>query len=162
MKGVSVIVASTIVIVISITVVYMALQMSGPAFDRSNEILNMENAKRNLVRINNAVSTVLSEGEGSTRTLDISVQGGYYTVDGENEKIMFTMDTFSQIVAANVSKIEDSINITADQGRIYLSLDLSSYNVTGSSEFGDGTYSMVIRNVGYDSLNQKQMLLVQV
>ena len=45
MKGVSVIVASTLIIVISITVVYIALRMGSPAIDRTNEIMTMENSE---------------------------------------------------------------------------------------------------------------------
>ncbi|MFH0928738.1 MAG: hypothetical protein V1818_00070 [Candidatus Aenigmatarchaeota archaeon] len=162
MKGVSVIIASTLIIVISITVVYMALQMGSPAIDRSNEILTMDNSKKTLVRIDNAVKTVLGEGEGSARSLSVSVSGGSYKIDTEADNVVFTMETFSQIVAAGVSKMEDGINVTAEPGRIYLTLNLDDFNVTGGGEFGDGSYNMIIRNDGYDVVNQKQLISIAV
>jgi hypothetical protein len=162
MKGVSVIIASTLVIVISITVVYMALQMGTPIVGKSEEILIMENGKSNLVKINNAVKTVLSEGEGSTRFVDVTASGGSYKIDTDAENIVFTMETFSQIVGAGVSRIEDGINVTADSGIVYLTLNLSTYNLTGGGEFGDGSYEMTIRNDGYDTINQKQLLNITV
>lgn len=162
MKGVSVIVASTLIIVISITVVYMALRLGNPAINRSNEILNMESGKQNLVRIDNAIKTVVGEGEGSSRSLRISVSGGSYRIDQESELIVFEMETFSQIVGDGVTKIEDGINITAEPGRIYLTLFLDDYNITGSAEFGDGSYNVIVRNNGYDTINQKQIINIVV
>ena len=161
MKGVSVIIASAVIIVISVTAAFLALQYGTPALDRTKEIVLMQEAKDNLVSIDNAVKSVVEEGQGSTRNLRVGVSDGYYLIDTDNEEIVFTMDTFAQIVADNVSKIEDGINVTGAPGRIYLYL-LLDFNVTGGGEFGRGSYSMIIRNEGYDATAQKQTISISV
>ena len=159
MKGVSVIIASAIVIVLSITAAFLALHYGTPAIDKTKEIMLMEEGKDTLISIDNSVKSVAEEGEGSTRSLSIVVSGGNYLIDEDNDQIVFYMDTFSQIVAPGISKIEDGINITGEVGTIYLYLPFD-FNITGSGEFSKGSYSMIIRNEGYQ--NQKQIVSISI
>lgn len=161
MKGVSVIIASAVIIVISVTAAFLALQYGTPAIDRSKEIMLMQEAESTLVNIDNTVKSVVEEGQGSTRSLSITSSGGYYLIDTDNDEIFFSMDSLSQIVGVGVSKIENGINVTGDSGRVYLYLPFS-YNITGGGEFGKGNYILVIRNDGYDSVNQKQMINIHI
>lgn len=161
MRGVSVIIASTLIIVISVTIVFLALEYGTPAIDRSKEIVLMQEAKDTLVSIDNAVNSVVSEGEGSTRNLRLVVTGGYYMIDTANDQVIFSMDSPSQIVGDNVTKIENGINITGQPGYVYLFLPFG-FNITGSGEFGRGIYNLVIRNEGYDPINQKQMVNISI
>ena len=161
MKGVSVIIASAIIIVISVTAAYLALQYGTPAIDRSNEILLLQEAKETLTSIDNAVTSVVTEGNGSTRVLALRITGGSYLVDVSNDQITFSMDTFAQIVGDNVSKIENGINITGTPGRITLYLPFD-YNITEGVEFGSGNYNLIVRNEGYDILTQKQTVSISV
>jgi len=66
MKGVSVIIAAVIVIIISITAMFLALQIGTPGTDRAKEILLMQEGKNTLISIDNAVKSVSEEGQGST------------------------------------------------------------------------------------------------
>lgn len=159
MKGVSVIIASAIVIVLSITAAFLALQYGTPAIDRSKEIMLMQEGKETLVSIDNAVRSVAEEGEGSTRNIAIVISGGNYLIDEDNDQMVFQMDTFSQIVAPGISKIEEGVNITGEAGKIYLYLPFD-FNITGSGEFSTGSYSMIIRNEGYE--NQKNVVSISV
>jgi hypothetical protein len=159
MKGVSVIIASALIIVISVTAAFLALQYGTPALDRTKEIILMQEAKETLVIIDNAVTSVIEEGQGSTRNLRVTVSNGYYLIDTENEEVVFTMDTFAQIVGENVSKIENGINVTGRPGKVYLYLPFS-FNITGGGEFGRGSYNMIIRNEGYE--NQKQIVSISI
>ena len=159
MKGVSVIIASAVVIVISVTAAFLALQYGTPAIDRTKEIMLLQEGKDSLISIDNSIMSVVEEGEGSTRNLRIVSSGGIYSIDEENERITFTMDTFSQIVGVGVSKMENGINVTGEAGTISLVLNLN-FNITGSGEFGKGSYNLVIRNEGYE--NQKQVVSVMV
>ena len=161
MKGVSVIIASAVIIVISVTAAFLALQYGTPAIDRSKEIMLMQEAEGILVNIDNTVRSVVEEGQGSTRSLSVTSSGGYYLIDTENDEIFFSMDSLSQILGVGVSKIENGINVTGVSGRVYLYLPLV-YNITGGGEFGKGNYILVIRNDGYDSVNQKQMINIHI
>ena len=81
-------------------------------------------------------------------------------MDTENEAVLFSMDSFAQIVGTGVSKTEDNINIRGEPGKIYLNITYDSFNITGGTEFGEGTYSLIIRNEGY--ANQKQIVSISV
>jgi flagellin-like protein len=160
MKGLNPIIASAVVIAIAISAMYLVLNLGTPGTDRLREMLIMQEAKDTLKSIDNAVMSVSSEGQGSTRNLKITVTGGYYSIDTENEAVLFSMDSFAQIIGIGVSKTEDNINIRGEPGKVYLNITYDNFNITGGTEFGEGTYSLIIRNDGY--ANQKQIMSISV
>jgi hypothetical protein len=160
MKGLSPIIAGTIVIAIAITAMYLVLNLGTPGTDRLKEMLIMQEAKDTLKSIDNAVKSVSEEGQGSTRNLRITVTGGYYSIDTESEAVLFSMDSFSQIIGIGVSKTEDGINMMGEPGKVCLNITYDNYNITDGTEFGEGTYSLIIRNDGY--VNQKQIVSISV
>jgi hypothetical protein len=162
MKGVDALIASVLIIIISITAIFLALQLGGPSTQKTEEILLMQEGKNTLVSIDNAVKNVLSEGEGSTRVLRFSVTGGYYKVDNATNSVTFSMESRAQIIAEGVSKIEDGINFTGKGGMVYLNLSYDSIMVTGEGEFGRGYHTLTIRNNGYNSTTQKQMIYISL
>jgi len=162
MKGVSVIIAAIIVIIISLTAIFLALQLGNPGIDRAKEILLMQEGKNTLTSIDNAVKSVSEEGQGSTRVLKISVTGGYYLIDTNEEAVIFSMDSFSQIIAVGVSKTEDGINMMGEPSKVSLNLSYGNFNVTGGGGFGRGTHTLIIRNDGYDVVNQKQIVYISL
>jgi len=162
MKGVTIIIASAIVIAISITAAYLVLNLGSPGSDRLKEMMLMQEAKDTLRSIDSAVRSVSGEGQGSTRSLKLTITGGYYTVDAENETVVFVMDSFAQIIGIGVSKTEDGINMRGDPGKVCLNLTYTNFDITGGTEFGKGTHSLIVRNDGYDDINQKQIVSISV
>ncbi len=162
MKGVSVIIASAIIIVISISIIFLVLQLGSPATQRTKEILLMQEGKNTLISIDNTIRSVSEEGQGSTRILKISVTDGYYSIDADEEAVIFSMDSFSQIIEIGISKIEDGINMRGEPGKIYLNLTYNNFNITNGGEFGKGLYTLIIRNEGYDEISQKQIVNISV
>jgi thiamine pyrophosphokinase len=162
MKGVDALIASVLILIISITAIFLALQLGGPSTQKTEEILLMQEGKNTLVSIDNAVKNVLSEGEGSTRVLRFSVTGGYYKIDNATNSVTFSMESRTQIIAEGVSKIEDGINFTGKGGMVYLNLSYDSIMVTGEGEFGRGYHTLTIRNNGYNSTTQKQMIYISL
>ncbi len=162
MKGVSVIIAGAIVIAISITAAYLVLNLGSPGSDRLKEMMLMQEAKDTLKSIDNAVRSVSGEGQGSTRSPRLTITGGYYTVDADNETVVFVMDSFAQIMGIDVSKTEDGINMRGESGRVYLNLTYTDFDITGGTEFGKGTYTLIVRNEGYDDINQKQIVSISL
>ena len=160
MKGLSPIIAGAIVIAIAITAMYLVLNLGTPGTDRLKEMLIMQEAKDTLTSIDNAVKSVSEEGQGSTRNLKITVTGGYYSIDTENEAVLFSMDSFSQIIGIGVSKTEDNINMRGEPGKVYLNITYDNHSITDGTEFGKGTYNLIIRNDGY--ANQKQIVSISV
>jgi hypothetical protein len=160
MKGVDALIASVLIIAISITAIFIALQLGNPSTERVKEILLMQEGKNNLITIDNSVKNILAEGEGSTRALRLSISGGYYTIDNTTNSVLFSMESRAQIVGEGVSKIENGINITGAAGMVHLSLQYNSIQVTGRGEIGRGTRTITIRNDGYNSTSQKQIIYI--
>ncbi|MEM3609613.1 MAG: hypothetical protein QW076_01745, partial [Candidatus Anstonellales archaeon] len=162
MKGVDTLIASVLILIIFISAVFITLQLSEPSIQKSKEILLMQEGKSNLINIENAVKEVLAEGEGSVRVLKFSTSGGYYKIDNSSNSIVFSMDSFSQIIAEGVSKIENNINITSKTGKIYLNLSYENIEIIGWGEFGRGYHSLIIRNNGFNETSQKQMIYISL
>jgi len=162
MKGVDVLIASVLILIISITAVFFALQLGGPSTQKTKEILLMQEGKNNLVSMDNAIKNVLSEGEGSTRVLRFSISGGYYKIDNSTNSITFSMESTGQIISEGASKIEDGINFTGKTGMIYLNLSYDNIQIVGKDEFGRGYHTLTIRNNGYNITTQKQMVYISL
>jgi len=164
MKGVAPLVGYTLILVITISAIFIALQMGRPAIDREKEILLMQEGKSNLLIIGGAVKIVTEEGEGSTRLLKLTVTDGNYFIDAENDAIIFSMESMAQIIGVNVSKIEDDINIFGEQNKIFLNLSYSDkpIDIIGQGDFGRGKRSLAIRNNGYNTTTEKQMVNVLI
>ena len=160
MKGVDTIIASILIFIISITAIFLALQLGGPSTQRTKEVLLMQEGKNTLVAIDSAVKSVLTEGEGSTRVLRFSISGGYYKIDNVTNSVLFSMESRAQIIAEGVSKIEDGINFTGAPSMVYLNLSYESIQITDEEEFGRGYHTLTIRNNGYNGITQKQMIYI--
>jgi len=158
MKGVHPLVAMALVTVISVVAISLVFQMGNPAVERTKEIALLQEGKSNLIEIRNYIDNVAWEGEGSTRSLPLSISGGSYSIDTQNDMILFSMDTSAQIIGVGVSKNEDDIEIKGYLNRIYLNLSFTNFDITGGGEFGKGSHTIVIKNNGFNSTNQKQII----
>jgi hypothetical protein len=161
LKGVSNLVSAILITIIVIGAISLVLNMGTPAIDRSKEILLYKEGKNNLKLVDNSIKQVL-EGEGSTRSLSLSITDGNYYVHENNDTIMFVMNSASQIVGIDVSKTEDGVNITGKPGIIYFSIDYDNIDVVGGVIFGKGSHSLKIKNQGYDSVSEKQIINITV
>jgi len=158
MKGISPIVGVVLLIAITISTIFLAFNMGGPAVDRAKEVLVMQEGKSILLDIKNSVNSVLIEGNMSTRLLEFRIIDGNLKIDEDNDAVTFSMNTQAQIIGVGISKIEDGINITGSTGLIQLNLTFDNVDVVGSLDMGKGTRKLTIRNEGYNSILQKQSI----
>ena len=158
MKGVDTLIASVLIILITVTAIYLALQYGSPSTQKAKEILLMQEGKNNLMSIDNAVNDVIVEGEGSTRALKFTVTGGSYVID--DDSVSFTMESRAQIIGDGISKIEDDINITGSPNIVYMFLNYDDFLIKGGGEFGKGQRTVTVRNEGLNTTTQKQMIYI--
>jgi hypothetical protein len=162
MKGVEPLIAAVFIIIISITGIAIVLESSQPSIGRLKEISLLEEAKKILTQVDNAVKSVGEEGEGSTRVLQLSVSDGNYVIDTDKDAVTFSMDSKSQVVGRGVSKIEGNVNMYGELNRVLMNISYSTVNITGGGSFGRGIHSLIIRNDGYDVVNQKQIISISL
>ncbi len=160
MKGLEPLIAVIFIIVISIVGILIIVETTQPSVGRLQEINLMEEGKNILTQIDNAVRDVAQQGEGSTRVLSISVTDGTYIIDTENEAITFSMRSIAQIIGVGISRIEENINMFGEPNKVILNLTYTNVNVTGGGNFGKGYHKIIIRNNGYDFVNQKQIISI--
>ncbi|HLC51132.1 MAG TPA: hypothetical protein VJH90_02030 [archaeon] len=161
MKGVDALIATVLILAISIAAIALALQLGKPGLDRNQEILIFQEAKANLIAFDAAIKEVVSQGNGSTRVVDTSVTGGEYSIDSTAENIVFAMQSKAQIVGEGISNIESGVNVTGYLEEVRLRADYA-YNILESSKFGAGKRRIVIRNEGFDASAGKQLLSIRV
>lgn len=160
MKGVDVIIATILVIAISIAGITLVLYLGSPALGRLQEINLFQEGFNTLIKIDDSVRDVTQEGEGSTRVLKLSISGGEYTIDVEKEAVLFSMRTDAQIIGIGVSKTEDNINMLGAPHMLYLNLSYNNTDITGGDRFGKGQHTIYIRNMGYNSTAEKQIIRI--
>ncbi|MFQ6020764.1 MAG: archaellin/type IV pilin N-terminal domain-containing protein [Candidatus Aenigmatarchaeota archaeon] len=160
MKGISPLISSLLLIAITVSAIILVLHLGTPATERTKEILLLREGKTNLKSIDNYVKDVSQEGEGSTRSLTLSISDGEYYIDAENETLRFIMQTKYQIIGAGVSKIEDGVNITGKIGYVYLTIDYDEINITNGGQFGKGSYNLLIKNNGLDQTDKQIISII--
>ncbi|NIM47260.1 MAG: hypothetical protein GTN40_03835 [Candidatus Aenigmarchaeota archaeon] len=162
MKGIDTLIAAVFIILISIVGIIIVLETSQSSIGRLEEISLMEEGRDILTQIDNAVRDVAQQGEGSSRVLTISVSGGNYFIDTENEAVVFSMSSHSQILGVGISKTEGNINMFGEINRVFLNISHSNVNITEGGRFGRGYHNLFIRNNGYDFANQKQIISISL
>lgn len=160
MRGVSPIIGVVLIIAITISAIVLTLNISQPAVDKTKEILIMQEGKSILLDINNAVNSVLTEGNMSTRLLQFRILGGSLKIDGDNDAVSFSMNSPGQIVGIGISKMEDGINITGSPGLVNLNLTFDSVDILGDMDLGRGSRRLTIRNEGYNTILEKQTVSI--
>ncbi|MBU3896682.1 MAG: hypothetical protein KJ697_01990 [Nanoarchaeota archaeon] len=153
MKGVSVLIAFVLVIVISVAALTIALNIGNPTIEKSKEIIILNEGKSNLKIIDSTINQVLQEGDGSSRRLSISVSGGTYNI--KNNRLEFVMDTKYQIVSETFSNetvtdvpykvIEDGLTVEATAGKILVYIEYK-FDFVNTARLERGTNSILISN----------------
>jgi hypothetical protein len=162
MRGIEPIIAAVLVIAISIAGIAIVLQYSQPSVTRLSDISVYNQAKDVMKQIDNNFGYVIIEGEGSTRVLHLSIGGGYYMIDNVTDSLKFSMDTSSNLIGDGVSNIEGNLNITGKIGKILITRSYPTVDITTGASFSSGNRNIIIRNEGFDSLEQKQLISVTV
>ncbi|MBR9682445.1 MAG: hypothetical protein GOV02_02110 [Candidatus Aenigmarchaeota archaeon] len=162
MKGLNPLVATVLIIAISLAAISLTFQVGNPIVDRSEEILLFQDAKNNLQTIDTAIKDVVFQGEGAKRNLRLSTFGGNYRIDDASDKIIFVMDSKSQIYSAGLSNITDGINITGSVGEITMIISYDDVDILDTAAFDGGNWNVIVSNDGYNSVSGKTELSMTV
>ncbi|QQG40297.1 MAG: hypothetical protein HYS81_02715 [Candidatus Aenigmatarchaeota archaeon] len=136
MKGLSPVIAAVFVLAISLAAIVIVLKVGIPSFTEAREFATLTEAKGVLLAIDSAIREVASEGEGSTRRLQLRITDGTYVIDNKSQEVRFELQTESEIVAPCVGVREGPILIN------------SGGDVTGAErdENNDGITDLILEN----------------
>jgi len=162
MKGLDPLISTFLVIVITITAIALVFQLGNPSIGRAQEILLLEEGKRNIFSIDNAVKNVLQEGQGSTRVVTITVSDGSYIVNSTSDSIVFIMDSKSQIIDVGVTQVENNIQISGSPRMITLNLTYESLDIIDGGILQRSSNRLTVSNTGFNSTSNKQSLSINL
>lgn len=152
-KGASEIATMALYVGVAVSAISAALTVGVPAIQDMQEAASIQKAQNFMERVDSSVQEVVSEGEGSTRTLTADFDRGKLYFDNDTNSLVYELQTDAEIISPQTSR---------KTGNIVLS---SNADVTVKNTSVDGTpcYLMenkyikaCIKNVGNQS-NQKSI-----
>jgi len=139
-KGVSSMVSSVIVVLITVTGISVVLMVGLPALEHSRASASLGEAQGNMIVLDNAIRQAASEGLGSVKEVAIDVrEGSYRAVD----------DGILYRTQAPDGFLEGSSVIV--DGEVRLNLTYSNISLSGGARLGPGLQKMCIRKAGQNS-----------
>lgn len=133
-KGVSEVIGAVLLLAVSISAIALVLLYSTGTMDDIRERSLLEGAKEGMRDIDRAVKEVSTEGEGSSREIEMS--GGEYLVDPSKETIRFELDSKSGTIPPAISRKEGPYFISTGA-------DVKAYE---GDVTGDGVAELVLEN----------------
>ena len=135
-KGVSQLISTVIIFLITTTAIGIALLAGAPVIDRARESSIFNEAVQNMRILDNVIKEIASEGRGSFRTVQLKASGGEYKVDSKTNSIEFTQTIRSGILDSGTFVKEGNVFIAAGTNAKASRYDLDL----------DGTADMVLEN----------------
>jgi len=90
LKGVSPLIGTVIVVLITVGAVSLVLTIGKPVIERSREYGIISEALQNMQTFDTLIREVASEGVGALRTVQLKVSGGEYKINQQTNSIDFT------------------------------------------------------------------------
>ncbi len=135
-KGISTLVSFVMVAVISIIAVSVVLSIGLPAIDRAKDAALISEAKNIMQTIDSTARQVLFEGSGAQRVFSISSTGGDYFAEKDTDRILFKLNSISNVIDPGTRKMEGNLLISAGTD-----VKASEYDANS-----DGTSELVLEN----------------
>jgi len=151
-KGVSPIISMILLVLVSISAVYLVLFVAKPTIDRAYESADMNEAEKNLELLDNLIREVASEGTGSHRSVVLKVSDGdYRTVNMSGNftgALQYKIDLKYSPYTAPMLKKVGNVKYTAGMNGIGLTmyLNLDDGNGTTAADSSDYNNYGVIYN----------------
>jgi len=150
-------ISAALITAIGIATIYIVLSVIKPTLDKAKDTAIVTEALQNLQLINTNIKEVVSESEGSKRTISLRVTEGTYLVDNACNCVNFTYDLKSDL---DISGQRDSINITRKMNALNLFIVYDNIDVQGSDHFPKGINSVVILHNGINTTTNYSMIYV--
>ncbi len=103
-KGVSQVVTAALYVGVTVTAISTALTVGGPAIDNMRDAAAIENARNFMQQLDSNVEQVVSEGEGSTRTLTFDFDRGRFYYDNDSDALVYELETDAGSISPQASR----------------------------------------------------------
>mgnify|MGYP006277896489 FL=1 len=140
-------VSAILYLLISLVVVFLVLQSGLPLLKNMNDRSYFEKTKSNFVEIDKVIQQVVSEGEGSQRTIPLEIRKG--KIDLEDNFLHWGFETEAEILGHKATVTEGNLVTTADND--VSCKEYENYFIV------ENTYLLVILKRKGDENNQVQL-----
>jgi len=163
MKAISIMISAVLIIAITTALVIIILQIGLPIIQQGQDVLVTQEGKNTLITIDRTITQIISEGPNSTRTLPLSISGGSYYTNPEQDYVIFELLPQYQLTESS-GRREGNIIIQTEPNLIKYTLDYheSAIDIISELQFGRGSHMLVIKNEGWNQTAGKQMISMKM
>lgn len=160
-KGASQLVTMGMYVAVAVTAISAALNVGVPAIENMQEAASVEKAQNFMQQVDNSVEEVVSEGEGSTRTVSVNFDRGETYFDNDTNSLVYSLETEASVISPQTSRRNGNIILSSN----------ADVSVSNTSVDGTPCYMMenqhikaCIKNVGnvssQESINNSNLLVL--
>jgi len=152
-KGASQLVTMGMYVAVAVTAISAALNVGVPAIENMQEAASIEKAQNFMQQVDNSVEEVVSEGEGSTRTVSVNFDRGETYFDNGTNSLVYSLETDASVISPQTSRRNGNIILSSNAD---VSVGNTSVDGTPCYMMENEHIKACIKNVG-NSSNQKNI-----
>lgn len=160
MKGLSQTASAALYIGVTVTAIAVAVNAGLPAIENMQEAASIKKAQNFMQEMDTKVQQVISEGEGSTRTLTASFDRGRLYFENDTNALIYELKTDANVISPQSTRRTGNILLSSNA-------DVKVYNETIDSEdcymMENKHLEACIKSIGspssYKSFNTSELLV---
>jgi len=150
-KGVSEIATMALYVGVAMTAVSASLSIGVPVIENMQDGASVQKAQSFMNQIDSSIAEVVSEGEGSTRTLSTDFDKGILYFDNSTNSLVYEIETNAEVISPQTSRKTGNIVMSSNAD---VSVTETTVNGTDCYMMENKYLKSCIRNIGSSS-NQK-------
>lgn len=147
-KGVSQIATMAIYVGVAVTAISGALTVGAPALENMQDANSIQKSQNFMHTLDAAVKEVVSEGEGSTRTLQANFDRGELYYENETNSVVYELRTGAEVISPQSSRREGNVVISSSAD---VKVNETSIDGTDCYMMENSRIKACIKNVGSES-----------
>lgn len=113
-KGVSEIATAALYVGVTVSAISVALTAGLPALENMQDAAAIQKAQTFMQGMDSSIEEVVSEGEGSTRTLSVNFDRGKVYFDNETDTLVYELQTNAEVISPQSSKRTGNVILSSN------------------------------------------------
>lgn len=152
-KGISEIATMALYVGVAVTAISGALTIGVPAIENMQDAASIQKAENFMRQVDSSVQEVVSEGEGSTRTLTTNFDRGRLYFDNSTKSLVYELQTDASVISPQATRTSGNVVLSSNAD---VSVSNTSVNGVSCYMMENKYIKACIKNVGSQS-NQKSI-----
>ena len=152
-KGVSEIATMALYVGIAVTAISGSLTVGVPAIENMQDAASIQRAQNFMIQVDSSVQEVVSEGQGSTRTLRTNFDKGQLYFDNSTNSLVYELKTDASVISPQSTRTTGNVVLSSNAD---VSVFNTSVNGTPCYMMENEHIKTCIKNVGSQN-NQKDI-----